>query len=241
MFGLVGFQGNNSLDSCSLSETVFILVTLPMSKAEFLSVEAKYIESVAITAGVVHANVKILSVKEISTRMMALRLLLATSVSVQTSVLLDSGQQTHIGNQTVLNTNLNRNGLPSSVLVAQNVVPSLVNGSADVSTPVPIGSGSNAPIGIVAGCVGGAIVLAVCAFLAHQHFRVKPPGRARWSSSNKAGLDENKVRIAGGIHGAFGSFPRKICTSKQLLAYTLCINRSTAMHTVRIISEKKML
>ena len=68
-----------------------------MSKSAFIDLEERYIETVAATAGVIKENVKVLSVEEISTRAskrIALRMLLGTSVSVQTSVLLASGKHT---------------------------------------------------------------------------------------------------------------------------------------------------
>ena len=81
-----GFQGNNSLDVCIPSETVIIVVTLPISKADFFSDESRFISSVATAANVVPANVKILSVEETSTRAfrtVTARTLLGNSVQVR--------------------------------------------------------------------------------------------------------------------------------------------------------------
>jgi hypothetical protein len=138
VFG-VGIQGNKSRVSCSKSEnveTIVILVTLPMTKAVFLSNQDRYIASVAATAGVLPENIKIVSIDEISTRssrIITARLLLATSVIVQTSVLIAVGQKTSIKDQSILNSNLNGNGLPSGTLVVQDADKSV----ADVTTPVP--------------------------------------------------------------------------------------------------------
>ena len=58
-----GFEGNGSLVSCSPSEVIVIVVALPMSEAEFIAVEDRYVESVATAAGVVRENVKVLSIR----------------------------------------------------------------------------------------------------------------------------------------------------------------------------------
>ena len=146
--------------SCSQSVTMVIFVVLPMSKSEFSAIEEKYIESVATTAGVVKDNVKVLSVSEISTRAfqkMALRMLLATSVNVQTSVLLANGQQTNIEDQTVLDANLVKNGLPMTLqfTTTQNPAPS-ASGSATTS---------NNQIEAITGGAIGVLVFAVCMVL----------------------------------------------------------------------------
>ena len=161
-----------------------------MSKTEFLANEQKYITSVSITAGVARTNVKILNVKEISTRRMALRLLLTPSVQVQTSVLLAYGQQTLIQDQSVLNANLISNGLPNCTLVVQNMTLFLVggvtpspgsdsngSGSFSIQTPTPSGSGSSTassvPIGKVVGCVAGFCALLVGGLTCYRYYYSK--------------------------------------------------------------------
>jgi hypothetical protein len=191
-----GIQGNSSQGPVSCFklhfETVVIIVTLPMSKTAFAAIEDKYIFSVATTARVDRENVKILNINEISTRFSRFvtgRLLLSAAVQVQTSILIEIGQQTNIKDQTVLNINLNKNGLPSSTL-------QIFDSSQVVSTtPAPVvggsGSGSNAatlpsqtaeaasasskaevPIGpIVGGTVGFAFLL-TCLYLVRRHYKV---------------------------------------------------------------------
>uniref|UniRef100_A0A7S0QWG2 NAD(P)(+)--arginine ADP-ribosyltransferase n=1 Tax=Cryptomonas curvata TaxID=233186 RepID=A0A7S0QWG2_9CRYP len=130
-----------------------------------------YIASVASTAGVNRENVKVLGIEEVSARSSRIitgRLLLATSVHVQTSVLIPVGQQTNIKDQSLLNTNLNKNGLPSGTLVVQYTYTSATN----LTTPAP-GSGgsepeavpaaaSNVPIGAI---VGGAVGFSTFIFI----------------------------------------------------------------------------
>jgi hypothetical protein len=153
-------QENSISASCPQSETLVIVVMLPMSKSSFIEKEDMYINSVATTAGVTRENVKILSIDEVSVRSARIvtgRLLLEVSVHVQTSVIIAVGQQTYIKDQTVLNSNLNKNGLPSGTLVVQN--PTVVNVTAPVSGPGD--SSSNVPVGaIVGGVVGISVLLA---------------------------------------------------------------------------------
>jgi hypothetical protein len=156
-------QENSISDSCSQSETIVIVVMLPMSKTIFVAKEGLYISSIATTAGVSSENVKILSIDEVSTRSSRIvtgRLLLEVSVNVKTSVILAVGQQTYIKDQTVLNSNLNKNGLPSGTLVVQN--PSVVN----VTTPVSVSGDlfSNFPVGAIIGGVVGIFVFLACIF-----------------------------------------------------------------------------
>jgi hypothetical protein len=167
-----GIQGKGSLISCTKSQSIVIVVTLPMTKTAFIAIEENYIVSVASTAGVIRENVKILGIDEISTRtskVFTQRLLLTTSVNVQTSILIAVNEQTYIANQTVLNSNLNKNGLPSGTLVVQyppgHTVTSLVN----ETTPAPDirGSGgsvaenssgsSSVPVGVIVGGVVGFV------------------------------------------------------------------------------------
>ena len=164
-----GYQRNSSLSICTSYETVVIVVTLPMSQAAFLASEERYIRSISTTAGVSPADVKILSINEISSRTFrVLRLLLATAVRVQTSVLLASSQMMNMENQSLLNSNLNQHGLPSGTLVVQNTGPSALNISssstdATVISPVSeISSASNIPTTMIVGAVVGAAVGFVC-------------------------------------------------------------------------------
>ena len=159
-----GFQENSLLSSCSPSETVILVVTLPMSKEAFIANEDKYIQSVAATADVIPENVDVISIDEIasaSSRRMAVRLLLSVSVRVQTSVVLAQGQKTSIGDQSALNANLNKSGLPScSLLVLQTTTSSPL---ASVTTPAPTASeifilSTPAPSG-VAGSEGSSNIL----------------------------------------------------------------------------------
>ena len=160
-----GYQRNSSLSICTSYETVVIVVTLPMSQAAFLASEESYIQSISTTAGVSPADVEILSINEISSRTFrVLRLLLATAVRVQTSVLLASSQMMNMENQSLLNSNLNQHGLPSGTLVVQNTGPSALNISssstdATVISPVSeISSASNIPTTMIVGAAVGAAV-----------------------------------------------------------------------------------
>jgi hypothetical protein len=129
------------------------MISLPMTKAAFKSIQDKYIASVATAAGVSRENVKILSIDEVSTRSSRFitgRLLLATSVHVQTSIPIPVGQQTSIKDQAVLNSNLIKNGLPSGTLVVLN---SYTSAASTTTTPTPGGSGGS---GTEAPSVSGA-------------------------------------------------------------------------------------
>ena len=96
-FFIAGLQRNSILTSCSPSETVYVLVIPTLSKADFLLVKDNYIACIATTAGVDRGNVNILSIDDTGTsRMIATRLLLASSVRVQTSVVISRGQQSFI-------------------------------------------------------------------------------------------------------------------------------------------------
>jgi hypothetical protein len=140
-----GSRGNNTAVSCSNSETIetiVIMVTLPMTKSAFIANQDKYIISVARTAGINPENVKILSIEEVSTRsprIISARLLLATSVNVQTSVLISTVQQIYIKDQSLLNRNLVENGLPSGKLVIQDTYKSVLNST----TPAPVLGGDD--------------------------------------------------------------------------------------------------
>ena len=192
-----GYQENSSLTSCSKSVDIVILVVLPMSKNAFMAAEQGYIESVAATAGVIKENVKILDIEEISTRAskaFALRMLLGTSVSVTTSVLLASGQQTYIQDQSVLNSNLLKNGLPSGTLAVQSnntqSADSVSSLSATIPSPYSSGSDSSAttsnnPIGaIVGGAVGGLALIAVVILVGRKRNQVRTSTSLQQTSLN---------------------------------------------------------
>jgi hypothetical protein len=160
-----------------------------MTKAAFIAIEDRYIASVAATANVLPQNVMILSIDEISTtpsRMITRMLLRGISIHVQTMILIAVGQQTNIEDQSVLNTNLNKNGLPSGTLGMQQmnsaVTVTVAAALVTITTPAPGGSGllgaatasgsaasSNIPIGAIVGGVGGAAVLSVVTFLALRY------------------------------------------------------------------------
>ena len=192
-----GYQENSGLTSCSKSVDIVILVVLPMSKNAFMAAEQGYIESVAATAGVIKENVKILDIEEISTRAskaFALRMLLGTSVSVTTSVLLASGQQTYIQDQSVLNSNLLKNGLPSGTLAVQSnntqSADSVTSSSATTVSPYSSGSDSSAttsnnPIGaIVGGAVGGLVLIAVVVLIGRKRNQVRTSTSSQQTSLN---------------------------------------------------------
>jgi hypothetical protein len=137
-------QGNSLLASCS--EITIITISFPMTRTAFKAIQDKYIESVATTAGVIRENVKILSVDEVSnqsSRVITGRLLLATSIHVQTSVLFPMGKKVHFSDQvvqSVLNSNLNKNGLPSGVVQSNtttggSTTPRPLVSAASESTP----------------------------------------------------------------------------------------------------------
>jgi hypothetical protein len=147
---------------------------LPMSKAWLITKQDMYISSVATTAGVARENVKILSIDEVSTRSSRIsteRLLLGVSVSVQTSVIIVAGQQTYIKDQTVLNSNLNTNGLPSGTIFVQS--PSVVK----ETTPAPALGGSNLPLGPIVGGAIGLLVFVAGTFLGYKACPIPSPSR----------------------------------------------------------------
>ena len=199
-----GYQENSSLTSCLKSVDIVILVILPMSKNAFIAAEQGYIESVAATACVFKENVKILDIEMISTRAskaFALRMLLGTSVAVTTSVLLASGQKTYIQDQSMLNSNLLKNGLPSGTLAVQSnnthwqSADSVTSPSA--TTPSPYSSDSdsaattsNNPIGaIVGGAVGGLVLIAVVVLVGRK--RINQDRKS--TSSQQASLNSSVV------------------------------------------------
>ena len=149
-----------------------------MSKVEFMDVENEYIQSVATTAGTATSNVKVLSVEEISSRILANRVLLGTSVSVETSVILSQSQLINIRNQSILNANLAKNGLPSGILVVQN---------STSDTPVTqsaSGPESENVIGAVVGGVVGFLALLCAIFVAYK--LLNPEESSQMSSANSA-------------------------------------------------------
>lgn len=144
-----------------------------------MAYQDKYIASVAKTADVIQENVKILSIDELSTeslRIITARSLLAISVSVQTSVLIVIGQQSNIKDQSMLNSNLNENGLPSGTLTVHSSHTSVVNvtapgpwpgGTEAATAPGSAASSeSNISIGYIVGGIVGFSVLVGLIFLA---------------------------------------------------------------------------
>jgi hypothetical protein len=102
-------------------DAVIIVVILPMPKSEFQI--RPYMASVAaFTGSVVFENVKILSIDEISTRSsrhISGRLLMAVAIRVKTMVLIAFEQLSNINDEALLNSNLNRYGLPSGRLIVE--------------------------------------------------------------------------------------------------------------------------
>ena len=153
------------MPSCALSETIVFTIILPMSKTAFLAVEVQYIASVAATAVVSSDFVNVLNIYEISTRsvgIMVRRSLLGTSVSVQTSVQVPYGQNGNLEDQSLLNSNLNKNGLPSGIL--------MVNLSAPA--PSPTAASGSVPTGAIIGGAIGLVVLIAAAFLYWRRTKV---------------------------------------------------------------------
>ena len=158
------------------------MVSLPMTKTAFVAIQDMYIASVATTAGVVRENVKILSIDEVSTRSSVIitgRSLLTSSVRIQTSVLIPVGQQTSIQDQSLLNNNLNKNGLPSGTLVVQSTYTSTANttvltpgGSGASGTEVASVSGAaSLPIAAIVGGAVGFSALVAFTLLAFRYTR----------------------------------------------------------------------
>jgi hypothetical protein len=132
-----------------------------MSKTEWISASDRYIYSVAQTAEVNEDNVRILRVEETSSRAFekkaADRLLLASSVNVITSILIGCKQPKCALDQTLLNDNLRRNGLPHSNMI----LPYQFEYDAGVS----VSASSSSPIGpIIGGVVGFSVLLCLCLF-----------------------------------------------------------------------------
>ena len=116
-----------------------LLITLPMTKSEFLGKEDAFIVSVAVAADVPPASVRVLSIDEVFTRagLSALkRMLLATSVQVRTSIATARGSTF---NQNFLNTLLNRNGLPNGTVLVlfADPVSNMTNQNSSSSQAVP--------------------------------------------------------------------------------------------------------
>ena len=131
-----------------------------MAKYLFLAVEDRYIASVAATAGISSKNVVILNIVEISTRshkIIGSRLLLTISVSVQTSVQVPYRQQAYIKNQSLLNSILIKNGLPSSTLVIDSLIPSPTTSVS--ATPAPASSPASSDAVLIGATIGGVATL----------------------------------------------------------------------------------
>jgi hypothetical protein len=154
------------------------MVTLPMTKSIFAANEYRYISSVATTAGVVRENVKVLSIDEIATqtsRKMIRLLRLAIFIHVKTSILMEIGQITNI-QESLLNSNLQKYGLPSGTLFIQNVNTSVVT-NVSVGPGSTAASADNIPIGAIVGGAGGFAVLVGVTILG-----------LRWRKQNQAYL-----------------------------------------------------
>jgi hypothetical protein len=148
-------------------EIVLINVILPLTKTVFTTMQTNFIASVSKTANVIRGNVKILSINELSGRSFGLisrRVLLATSVKVDTSILMEIGQRTDIRDLSVLNNNLKANGLPEGIFFQTQGYNTAFNGQ---TTPVP-GSGAsefNLKIGAAVGGLTGFLILISAVFL----------------------------------------------------------------------------
>ena len=143
-----------------------------MTKTAFLAVEAQYIASIAATAGVDSTDVLVLNIVEISTislRMMARRSLLSTSVSVETAVQVPYGQQAYLQDQSLLNSNLNKNGLPSGTLGVNSSTPSPATTAPAYS---PAAASSAVPIGAIIGGVAGLVGLSGLLAAVYQRQRL---------------------------------------------------------------------
>ena len=164
-----GFYANSSFTSCLQSELISIVVTLPMSKADFTVLQDKYIDSVAAFAGVIPANVYVVSIDEISTRSskaIAIRLLLATFVRIHTSILVVKDQETQIQDESGINFYLHQNGLPAGTLdlAVHSAVTAVFSTESfvAVTTPTPQSSeaAATSKLPLIAGCaVGGVLVI----------------------------------------------------------------------------------
>ena len=184
-----GIQSNRNRSFCSKSETVVIVVTLPISKSEFEDRQAAYILSIAETADVDPENVMVLGVNEIASRAAskaAVRLLLASFVQVKTSVIVASGQagRQWLQNLVLLSSNLNSNGLPSGTLteILPDVPAGLISpgnfttGASPFNvTPTIRGSStaqSSFPLGAVVGGILGSLgFLSMLMLLARERFK----------------------------------------------------------------------
>lgn len=182
-----------------------------MSQAEFVANADVYIRSVATTAGVLSKNVQIISINEIATRSssnVAVRLLLATSVNVQTSILLAAGQQTRIYDLSALNGNLKENGLPTGTLVLVSQNSATAEPATLAGTPAPVSAGAatsgstsstgvNIPVlaGTIVGAVVGLIVLLLCArsFIVNQGAKSKGSGAKYATSATSTVILEAQV------------------------------------------------
>ena len=152
---------------------VQLTVTLSMSQAQFWSIEAQYIASVALTAEVNIANVEVVSVTEHAVRsikyskpQVVVKLqMLSTSVQVRTQITTTADKSTNMGNADLLNANLALYGLPPAVVAYG--FQSLTSPVASLTTPIQAnsslptsgaGNSPNFPIyGIIGGCIAGAV------------------------------------------------------------------------------------
>lgn len=122
--------------------------------------------------------------------MVAVRLLLAASVNVQTSVLLAAGQETHIYNQSALNDNLKKFGLPTGTMVLVSHNSASAEPRPPTSTPAPPSAGNtatSAPAGvnipILAGTIVGAAVGVIALLLCIRSYLLKRGAEGKGSST----------------------------------------------------------
>ena len=149
-----GFAGDGTVCSAFESQSsgtasLIMLVTLPMTPAEFEADENKYIISVAAAASVATSSVEILNVTAVSIRRVygtTMRALMSTSVQVKTSISSTTEQEILIS-QGTLNANLVQNGLPSGSLTILYNTSSVASAQEIQSSK----SSSSVTVGIIAG------------------------------------------------------------------------------------------
>ena len=160
----MGYSGDGTTCTSSGSlntATLIILVTLPMSVAEFVADEQKYILSVASAASVQASSVQILNFTAVSTRRMygvTRRSLMSTAVQVKT-LISSTTESTILISEQNLNTNLNENGMPGGLLIIlSNITGSRATSATESSSSNPAASLS---AGAIAGIAVGFFMLLV--------------------------------------------------------------------------------
>ena len=146
-------SGSQSSETASL----IILVILPMTLAEFVMDEDKYIIIVATTASVPTSSVKILNVTTVSTRRTygsTKRSLMSTSVQLKTSIYSTTDNEIQL-NQATLNAILMLNGLPIGTLTI------ISNMSVPTSTSSQEVSSSERSTSLSVGVIVGIAVISV--------------------------------------------------------------------------------